>query len=515
MPTENEVLAKHGVKPRGVSEEDIMAKYIKPPQGAQETRMSDYFPSLYTEEKGLTLKAKKGGLLDASPSKIAGAASDVAEKIERYGRAPMRSAINTAMDKGLAPVAIAESFVGQFGADPKKAPTGKALASRLGVEDTTPLSERIPWAFTEEPGLTLKAKKGGLLDVSPQGLVGGVIEEGLDPTLAISSGKQLSKLAVSPKGLLSGAEKAKQAFGRAHLRPTPKFAEDIGEQAIKEAVDESLRSGAIQFGGKAKDTAANLRQLKQEVGAVKGDITNASKATVDPKVVTRRIRDEIALPLEGVSTTKKTGGRVKEIADDIDALYPEGPISLAASEKEKAAYQKLTKYAKGNRKQSTMNDARGDIARVWREEGDRAADLVGDTGFKEAKKSYQNLENASKMAGRTARLTQGGLLSKITDTGLQATALPLALSHPVEAAATVIGRMATKGRISSAGAVTMDKLITAAQKSPEILKDIGVPLDQFVEIVKSKEGQAQLGRLFRGGVTASETERRRKEGLLR
>lgn len=490
-------------------------KYKGVAEEKKETRASDYFPGLYTDEKGLTVKAKKGGLLDPSPSKLADAAADVGDKIERYARAPLRKGIDE-YSKGRGIIGSVQSAISQVGRDTEGVPSGRDFAERLGVTDETPLSERIPWAFTDKEGLTLQAKKGGLLDVSPRGLVGGVIEEGLDPTLALSSGKILAKTgrAVLPTNALKNAEKAKYAFGRAHLRPTPITAERLGEEAIRDAVDESLNTGAMRFGGKAKDTYANLKTVDKEVGAVIGDIVDGSPNTVSPQMVADRVRREVIDPLkktaEGSKIAKDIEGRVDGLLAQYSGGNPDAVMSAKQLEAEKRAVHDSLNFDRSAPK-GPKRAVEG-YASSLREAGE---ELVDHPSFVPAKKSLGNIKNAKKMAGRTARLTSGGLMGKITDTGTATAAAQWAISNPVAAASLLATRLITKGRVASSGAVTADTILKAAEKAPGVLKDLGMTMKEVSDVLGTPEAQRAIGRGFRGTVTGAETERRQEQGLLR
>lgn len=132
-------------------------------------------------------------------------AVDVGNFIDSYTGAPTRAAIG-AVQEGKNPLGAAYH---QFGEDPSKAPTGKEIVTREGV-DTTPLSEYVPSLYSETGDEWLKFKKGGLLDPSAAGTLGFGLDVVADPTNVIGAGAAKNIL----RGGAQAAKKGVTATGR-------------------------------------------------------------------------------------------------------------------------------------------------------------------------------------------------------------------------------------------------------------------------------------------------------------
>lgn len=195
-----------------------------------------------------------------------------------------------------------------------KAPRSAEYMDRAGIPEGASVSDLVPGAFTEEPGFTMKAKKGGMLDPSMRGAVGGVVDMALDPlsylgiTELAKGGGALAKIAnglrrvASPVGTSEGAlaNAADKAAVR-HLRPTPKVAQVLGPDKLQEIGRDAIDSGAIKFGQKADSTAARLGDLKDESGSLIGDIVNASDKTANPVEIAQKFQSEVIDPLKATS----------------------------------------------------------------------------------------------------------------------------------------------------------------------------------------------------------------------
>jgi len=210
-------------------------------------------PSQYLKEKTANASPSMlDQLSDAASSVGKGAlqaVGAVGKKIDSYTGAPVRAAIGAAQNgEGLmGSLAAAKN---QFGQNSDLAPTGKDIATKAGLDATTPLSQRIPWAFTDKPGLTLQAKKGGLLDVTPAGAAG----LGID-------------LAADPLMLAGGAAKEVPALAEA-----ASSAKDLGLGAFAKVGEAVTGVPKAQI----KTYVNNLKEINQNISKYGEDLASAS-----------------------------------------------------------------------------------------------------------------------------------------------------------------------------------------------------------------------------------------------
>lgn len=370
-----------------------------------------------------------------------------------------------------------------------------------------------------------------------------------------------------------------------HLRPTPAMTRAIGKEGVRDAAREALDSGAIQWGTKADQTAENLNNLVNEVGATKGAMVEASTGKADPIAIADKFDREVIAPLRGTSENApvvkmleekkqafldtyapgyKSGGRapgtpttitrksqfvpqdpttdfgagtmkvgerstfpnadvdvvkstipeahgygtkvnqelrvipgeevkepiygystpeqgqpfqtdprtglpVKQVSETrIEGVPEVTPMSASQVEAEKSAVNDNINWKQDT--DARIGGQRG-WSRVLKEAGE---DAVDDPNFTRVKDAYGNLANASSMADRTGSLTDGGgLLGHLTDVGVGTEALrEIANGNPAGLAVAGV-RAATKGRLSSSGAVTLDGLANLLEKTPQVFGKFG------------------------------------------
>lgn len=152
--------------------------------------MQDIGDALYGANKWTddVAKSAKG----AVGSALANAAKWISDKEQQYGGGTGgRKALDDVLNEGKSLGDAAKDFTGYYGKKPDAAPSGKEIAGKQGYS-TEPLSKSIPWAFTsDDPAekntvLRAKAAKGGLLDVSPAGLMGGAYDILTDPVQVLA-----------------------------------------------------------------------------------------------------------------------------------------------------------------------------------------------------------------------------------------------------------------------------------------------------------------------------------------
>ena len=169
------------------------------------------------------------------------------------------------------------------------------------------------------PGGALKGLGAGAAAMQAAGL--GALQ-GYGSTESEMPGDQLADMATGTAWGLGGAglghavsklvptAEGSMALARSqtlkHLRPTPKTADQLGEQKLNEIADTVLKMGAIKFGAKAGKTAERLDLLRKKVGEQIGEILSSSEAKANPSEIIDRIQHDVIDPL------KRTG-----LSDDL------------------------------------------------------------------------------------------------------------------------------------------------------------------------------------------------------
>lgn len=185
--------------------------------------------------------------------------------VDKFTGAPTRAAISAAQE-GENPVS---AFGKQFGEDPSSAPTGKDIARRAGVPDTS-LSDVLPGAFTDDPVEAekwYKFKKGGSADISASGAAG----LGLD-------------IVADPINLVPGAALAKGAKGAGRIAKTgaAKTADVLaktGEKVANVASKTTTKVGSALTGIPEKNIATYIKktgEVDKVIAKHGGDMTLAA-----------------------------------------------------------------------------------------------------------------------------------------------------------------------------------------------------------------------------------------------
>lgn len=198
----------------------------------------------------------------------------VGRAIDRYTGAPSRAALNATIE-GQSPVS---AFANQFGQEPEKAPTGKEIANKLGVSNTS-LSEVVPSIYSET-GEGLALKKGGFLDPTASGAAGLGVDIASDWTnlvpgalalktaykagtkgtataakIAAKSTAAATDIATGTKAATKSLQVAGDAAERAksfvdsyfNPKQAPNFQKSI-EIAKKNQIDPAALSSSVEFG---------------------------------------------------------------------------------------------------------------------------------------------------------------------------------------------------------------------------------------------------------------------------
>lgn len=179
------------------------------PESSAKTPTREEMISFLTQQQESKIEnpseSEDGGIANAAKSAGSYALDKVVQAgrfIDRYTGAPVRAAIGDAQttDDIRTPFMVAAK---QFGEDPERAPTGKQIAQKMGIPDTS-LSEKIPSMFTsddKEAEQWLKFKRGGPADITASGAVGFGYDIAADPINFIPG-------AAISKGVESGARGA-------------------------------------------------------------------------------------------------------------------------------------------------------------------------------------------------------------------------------------------------------------------------------------------------------------------
>lgn len=249
-------------QPETISKEEFKKRY---PTGPKMDESNVYENAARDEEAGLLSGAKWG--LENIVAPI-GAAWD------RYSGAPSRAAAEKIVTGH--PGEALSAFGAQFGKDPELAPIGKPVVKGLGLSDK-PLSEYIPGAFVEKKPTSLLPEKGGMFDVSPAGVVGGLFDFGADVTNILPAGL-----------LLKGAGKL---GAKAALETTAA----LGKGAAKVA---DVATGTELAGKAVKATSGVFNTVKDAIESVvkpkqaptwEKDVLTAVKNGIDPSVLSSNV----------------------------------------------------------------------------------------------------------------------------------------------------------------------------------------------------------------------------------
>lgn len=213
-------------------------------------------------------------------SQLGGFALDKAvqlgKAVDSYTGAPVRSGISALQD-GKDLQGAVDAYKNQFGSDSDLAPTGKDIATKAGFDNTKSMSDRYPDLYTSEPGLTLKAKKGGLLDFTPAGAAGAAVDVAADPMMAAGGVLKAAKLI---PGIGEAIEGTKALAGKAALATGSKVGEaltGVPSEEIKTYVQnlKEINQNISKYGKRLSDAsddvranfAADIKQTRQSLNS--------------------------------------------------------------------------------------------------------------------------------------------------------------------------------------------------------------------------------------------------------
>jgi hypothetical protein len=408
----------------------------------------------------------------------------VANKIDSVTGAPTRAAIGRMQDKGFDLSEAANAFKSQFAEDPALAPTGKEIAEKAGLDGKTTLSDVAPWAFTDEKGLTLRAKKGGFLDVSPAGAAGLAIDVVADPTNLLppakvaqflgKGGRVAETIAARTGGKLRNVAEglAERATGA-----TRNQAEQFAEGAGRELLDR----GVVRFGSTPGGIAERAGGVRR--GAEEG--IDAALTGLDAKGATLS-RDQLLAGLysrlaEFKADPSKAGvaRKLEKIIDDVSKT--EQRVPLAEAEQVKRGYQRQSNYTKPLTTEA--NKAAANVYREGVEDIATHADPSLAEQFKEGKKTYGLIAPIEEAAERRAtQLNQHPMFGLNDVAAVTAGAAASGAQDPESAlkgaALGFLGRRVVGPRIASSAAVSSDvagKILERTAKARPLSRVLGDP----------------------------------------
>lgn len=273
------------------------------PQSTQQTMSWREQATLIPEPQGtLGAMAQTGKDIGSGLLKMAG--EKYQQYVDPYTGAPIRAGIYQLQENAGDPGKAWDAAKTQFGGDASKAPTGKDIAKRAGVPDTS-LSDVIPSAYDNDPK-SWKLQRGGLLDPTASGAAGMGIDMAADP---------LNVVPLSEVARLAG--RGAEAIG------------DIGKAAknAKEIYDPFTKTTRAVEG-----SAEGLIRGEDLSSAAKG-AESATKEVYDPFTKTTKT-------VENADSAQKLGGRVadpsKSLGETVGAARDK-VMQVASNIKDKAS----------------------------------------------------------------------------------------------------------------------------------------------------------------------------------
>jgi hypothetical protein len=268
-------------------------------------------------------------------SKIGQGVVEAGNFVDSYTGAPTRAAIG-AMQDGKNPITAGWQQVGR---DPKLAPSGQQIASKMGVQgETLVMPSQKRQAFDEKfnPGLAAAFKKSG----KPyEDLVG-------NPSAAIGLGIDI---AADPTNLIPGVAAAKGA-GRLGMSAIGKTADVAGNLAAKAARTTKAGNAVVETAKATKEALEGVFRPKQASDFSKW-IEIAQKNGIDPSALPESIEFGPGSVISRGARTVREG----PIGQDAMEAFQDGLLQVDA-----AVDQKIAKIGGG----LPLNDVEaGDLIR--------------------------------------------------------------------------------------------------------------------------------------------------------
>lgn len=172
------------------------------------------------------------------------------EVVDSYIGAPVRAGLAAGSEGGLN--AGWNALKSQFGNDPNKAPTDKAVMEKMGISGA-PLSQMpITKNLYRQPGesqemFDIRPEAGGALDVSPAGAAGFGLSAATDPLTYVGGGMGKNALGGVAGTIENVAPKVEPLFQR---------------------TKQIFQAGPIQFPANNTAEAMKIRQALEEAGKI-------------------------------------------------------------------------------------------------------------------------------------------------------------------------------------------------------------------------------------------------------
>lgn len=178
---------------------------------------------------------------------VAPVVAPVGRFVDRFTGAPVRAAIGAAQ-RGENP---AEAYMNQFGGAPENAPTGKEIAQKAGLGETS-LSDVVPSLY-DKSGKGWALRKGGMLDPTASGAAGAGIDIAADPLNFVGVGE----IADAAKPLARAAGKT----GKFAVEGAAKTADFVtGTKAATKTLEATKKAATVtkDVGASAVDSIASV-----------------------------------------------------------------------------------------------------------------------------------------------------------------------------------------------------------------------------------------------------------------
>ena len=296
--------------------------------------LAETAPRTPTYHPGMLDKAAdavKSGVSSVMAGPVGKVAAWVGDKLERGVDAPFRAGLGVAQTSNNPMDALAAAK-NQFGEDTlPTTPSAKDIAAKAGLS-TQPISERYPSLYSET-GQGMHLQKGGPLDVSDAGVVGGIMQPSMwaipGETLSNAAGKGLKGAgalagkaaeAVAPTvaqvtgALGKGADLAKKGVFKAGEFMTGGGLD--AEKAFK--ASEQLSGGQMLVPG--SDHFGPLAKAGKAVGAARDVVQDAQAVVPGSQQVLQNVKDIIAA---GEAKALRTPGS-QAVLEKVDNLLGEG-----------------------------------------------------------------------------------------------------------------------------------------------------------------------------------------------
>jgi hypothetical protein len=419
-------------------------KYQAADKPTAEGPWSKFQPATPKEELGLIDKGFKVAE-DAGSAVMNGPVGKgvawLGDKFDRYVDAPFRAQIGAIQDgTPINPLDPFKAAREQFGKEQlPTTPSGKEMMARAGFS-TKPLSEALPGIFSET-GEGAALKKGGIADVSPAGVAGGLA--------------QPSTFALPVGPIVGGAQKVVGASGRlAKLAASP-LVDAVDAMATK-AKSGLLKTGEVLTGGNlnaAKALKATEKLSGRELlfpgtenfGPLKkaGDAVGAARTAIPDSVIVpgskETLKEVREIIVKGQDRALKTPGS-QAVLEKLDNLIAsDADIPLQTVDDLVRNLDEVGYTAQGNER--SLNPMwKGPVSQSRSKLNSLISTVDEGKPLQAAKDKYSALATATK--GRSKLMEGFSTIGQIGSTGTLG--MGLATGNPLVAAAGAVTATAAK-----------------------------------------------------------------------